>query len=191
MKRFALAVSAAALLISMGAPALAQVGTPALPVALTRRDIMPLTLYKEGVIEGEALDVSVDHGSATTQDGHQNAGWSGGKQLWWTRGKPGDAARLCFGVAEAGRYALKIALTHASDYGIADIGLNDATLVKGFDTYADKVETRVVDAGEVDLKQGENVLTLKIAGENPQAKHDSYMLGVDRLEIRKAGTSQP
>ena len=34
MKRFALAVSAAALLISVGAPALAQVGTPALPVAL-------------------------------------------------------------------------------------------------------------------------------------------------------------
>ena len=34
MKRFALAVSAAALLVSMGAPALAQVGTPALPVAL-------------------------------------------------------------------------------------------------------------------------------------------------------------
>ncbi|MEN5169168.1 peptidase M61 [Brevundimonas pondensis] len=35
MKRFALAVSAAALLISMGAPALAQVGAPALPVTLT------------------------------------------------------------------------------------------------------------------------------------------------------------
>ena len=34
MKRFALAVSAAALLVSIGAPALAQVGTPALPVAL-------------------------------------------------------------------------------------------------------------------------------------------------------------
>jgi hypothetical protein len=163
----------------------------ALPVALTRRDIMPLTLYKEGVIEGEALDVSVDHGSATDQDGHPKAGWSGGKQLWWTRGKPGDTAHLCFGVAEAGRYALKIALTHASDYGIADIGLNDAALIKGYDTYADKVETRVVDAGEVDLKQGENVLTLKITGENPQAKHDSYMLGVDRLEIHKAGASKP
>lgn len=34
MKRFLLAASATALLISMGAPALAQVGTPALPVAL-------------------------------------------------------------------------------------------------------------------------------------------------------------
>jgi len=156
-----------------------------LPVALTRRDIMPLTLRTEGVIEGETLDVSADHGSAAAQDGHPNAGWSGGKQLWWTGGKPGDAARLCFGMAEAGRYVLKIALTHASDYGMADIGLNGQALLKGYDAYADKVETRVVDVGAVDLKQGENVLTLKITGENPKAKHDSYMLGVDRLELRR------
>ena len=34
MKRFLLAASASVILLSMGAPALAQVGTPALPVAL-------------------------------------------------------------------------------------------------------------------------------------------------------------
>jgi len=169
----------------------AEPALAALPVALTRRDIMPLTLCKEGVIEGEALDVSVDHGSAATQDGHRNAGWSGGKQLWWTHGKPGDTAHLCFGVAEAGRYTLKIALTQAADYGKADIGLNGQTVIKDYDAYAEKVETHVVDVGAVDLLQGENVLTLKITGENPKAKHDSYMLGVDRLEIRKAGSPQP
>ncbi len=155
-------------------------------VALTRRDIMPLVLHGEGVIEGESLEADVDGGSVTVQDGHPNARWSGGKQLWWTRAKPGDAARLSFGVAEAGRYALILTLTHANDYGIADIGLNGATLVKGYDAYADKVETHTVDLGAVDLKQGENVLTLQLTGENPKAKRDSYMMGVDKLVIRKA-----
>jgi hypothetical protein len=159
----------------------------ALPVALTRRDIMPLALCKEGAVEGEALESDVSRGSAKPQDGHPGAGWSGGKQLWWTGAKPGDTLRLTFGIAEAGRYALTLALTHANDYGIADIGLNGQTLLKGYDAFADKVETHVADAGVVELQQGENVLTFKITGENPKAKHDSYMQGVDKIEIRKVG----
>ncbi len=158
----------------------------ALPVAQKRRDIMPLAVYTAGVVEGEALEAAADRGHASPQDGHPNAGWSGGKQLWWTGGKPGDTLRLSFGIAEPGRYALTLTLTHASDYGIADIGLNGATLVKDYDAYATKVETHVVDLGAVDLKDGENVLTFKITGENPKAKRDSYMQGVDKLMICKA-----
>lgn len=158
----------------------------ALPVALARRDIMPLAVYAAGVVEGEALEAAADRGNASPQDGHPNAGWSGGKQLWWTNGKPGDTLRLSFGIAEPGRYALTLTLTHAPDYGVADIGLNGQTLLKGYDAYGPKVETRAVDAGVVELKDGENVLTFKITGENAQAKHGCYMTGVDKLEIRKA-----
>jgi len=165
------------------APALA-----ALPVAQTRRDIMPLELRGEGVAEGEVLESEATRGSAKSQDGHKDAAWSNGKQLWWTGGKPGDTLRLTFGVKEAGRYLVTLTLTHANDYGIADIGLNDATLVKGYDSYADKVETHTVDLGVVDLKEGENVLTLKITGANPLAKPGLFMQGVDKLELRKAGT---
>lgn len=157
----------------------------ALPVARSRRDILPLVVVKEGVTEGEALDADVSRGRVTAQGGHPAASWSGGKQLWWTGAKPGDTLRLTFGAAEAGRYALTLALTHANDYGIADIGLNGQSLLKGYDAYADKVETHVADAGVVELKAGENVLTLTITGENPKAKHDCYMQGVDRLELRK------
>ena len=159
----------------------------ALAVAQSRRDIMPLALHGEGTVEGEAMEAEAGHGSFTTQDGHPGAGWSGGKQLWWTRAKPGDTARLVFGVTEADRYALTLSLTHANDYGIADIGLNGQVLVKAHDAYAEKVETHAVDLGVVDLKQGENVLTLKITGENPKAKHDTYMQGVDKLEFHKVG----
>ncbi len=155
------------------------------PVALSHRDIMPLKLCAEGLIEGEDLEFVVSRGSVSVQGGHKEPGWSDGKQLWWRGGKPGDTLALSFGMAEAGRYALTLGLTHAIDYGIVDIALNAKTLITGYDAYADKVETHVTEAGVVDLKQGENVLTLKITGANPKAKKDSFMQGVDRLELRK------
>jgi hypothetical protein len=155
------------------------------PVARSRRDIMPLKLHAEGVIEGEALEFSVSRGNVSAQDGHKEAVWSGGKQLWWRDGKPGDTLTLTFGVAEAGRYALTLGLTHANDYGIADIGLNGKTLAAGHDAYADKVELHTADAGIVELKQGENALTLKITGANPKTKKDAFMQGVDWLKIKK------
>jgi hypothetical protein len=158
----------------------------ALPVAASRRDIMPLVLRAQGVIEGEALESEAGRGNVKTQDGHKDAGWSGGKQLWWTDGKPGDTLRLVFGIAEAGPYTLALTLTHANDYGIADVGLNGGTLSKGYDAYAERVETRILDLGAVDLKQGENVLTFTLTGANPKAKPDGYMMGIDKLEIRKA-----
>lgn len=161
----------------------------ALPVARARRDIMPLTLYTEGMIEGESLEADVSRGSAKPQDGHKEAGWSGGKQLWWTGGKPNDTLRLTFGLAEAGHYALKLTLTCAPDYGVADIGLNGQTVFTGYDAYAEKVETRTLDLGPVEFKAGENVLTFKITGENPKAKRDGHMQGIDKLEIRKASPS--
>jgi hypothetical protein len=157
----------------------------ALPVAKARRDLMPLTLHGEGVIEGEAMEAETDHGHVAAQGGHPNVGWSGGKQLWWTQGCPKATLYLTFGVADAGSYAVTLTLTHASDYGIADIGLNGTMLVKDHDAYSEKVETHTVDLGTVDLKQGENRLTLSVTGGNPKAKPGSYMQGVDKIEIRK------
>lgn len=163
----------------------AETERAAQPVAQSRRDIVPLKLYGEGAIEGEALEASVSKGSVSVQDGHKDAQWSGGKQLWWRDGKPGDTLTLSFCMAEAGRYVLTLRVTHANDYGIVDIALNGKTLVTGHDAYADKVEAHMVEAGVVDLKQGENVLTFKITGSNSKGKEGSFMQGLDQLELRK------
>lgn len=157
----------------------------ALPVAQTHRDIMPLRTYTEGVLEGEALEALATRGSTDAQGGHEGVGWSDGKQLWWRGGRPGDTLSLTFGIAEAGNYTLKLTVTHANDYGIADIALNGKTLVAGYDAYAEQVEKHEIDAGVVAFKQGENVMTFKITGANPLTKKDSFMQGLDRLEIRK------
>jgi len=164
----------------------AEPALAALPVAQSRRDIIAPVAVGEGTFEAETLDGVASRGSVQVQDGHAEAAWGGGKQLWWTGGKPNDTLRVTFEAKEAGKFSLKLALTHANDYGIAEISLNGQTILKDYNAYADKVETHIADAGVVELKPGENVLTVKITGEDPKAKHDSYMMGIDRLEFHKA-----
>jgi hypothetical protein len=79
-----------------------------------------------------------------------------------------------------------LGLTHANDYGIADIVLNGKRLITAYDAFAEKVETHVVQAGIVELVQGENVLTVTLTGANPKTKKDNFMQGVDRLELVSA-----
>ena len=153
-------------------------------VALARRDLVVLAPFTAGRIEGEALDGEATHGNVNPQSGSKY-GWSGGTQLWWTNGKPGDTMRCCFVMAESGRYALKAAMTHAPDYGVADIVLNNTPLKKGYDAYADKVETRLADFGAVALNKGENVLTLTLTGSNPKAQKDRFFMGIDYLELTR------
>ena len=162
----------------------------ALPVAQSRRDIITPVAVGEGTFEAEAMDGVASRGNVQVQDGHAEAAWSGGKQLWWTDGKPNDTLKVSFEAKEAGTYALRLALTHANDYGIAEISFNGQVILKDYNAYAEKVETHVADAGVVELKPGENALTVKIVGEDPKAKHDSYMMGIDRLEFRKVDAAQ-
>jgi hypothetical protein len=79
-----------------------------------------------------------------------------------------------------------LGLTHANDYGIADIVLNGKRLITAYDAFAEKVETHVVQAGIVELVQGENVLTVTLTGANPKTKKDNFTQGVDRLELVSA-----
>ncbi len=153
-------------------------------VARTRRDLVVIAPFTAGRLEGEAFDGVATHGSVNPQSGNKY-GWSGGTQLWWTNGKPGDTLRCSFVMAEGGRYALKAAMTHAPDYGVADVVLNNAPLKKGYDAYAEKVETRVADFGEVELVKGENMLTLTLTGSNPKAQKDRFFMGIDYLELTR------
>jgi len=151
-------------------------------VAQSRRDLVVLTPVTAGRLEGEAMDAEADHGKVSPQS-REGPEWSGGKQLWWTDGKSNDMARLSFAMAEGGRYTLKLALTHAPDYGVANIGVNGQVLARAYDAYATKVEPHVAELGTVELKKGENVLTLTIVGANPKAMKDRFFFGVDYLEI--------
>ena len=156
-----------------------------LPVALSRRDIVPLQTIREGRLEAELLDLSATQGSAGLQS-EEKYNWSGGKQFWWRGAKPGATANLDFAVEKAGKYNIKASITHAPDYGAADIAFNGNVVAPAYDAYAPRVENHVKDFGTVELKEGENRLSVKLTGANEKTQKDAFLFGIDYLDIKKA-----
>ncbi|MCL1920397.1 MAG: DUF2961 domain-containing protein [Kiritimatiellaeota bacterium] len=164
----------------------AEAALAALPVALSRRDIIPLKTIREGRLEGEELDLSATQGSAGIQT-DEKYGWSGGKQFWWRGAKPGATANLDFALEKAGKYNVKISFTHAPDYGTADVSFNGSVVAPAYDAYAERVENHVKDFGTLELKEGENRLSIKLTGANAKTKNDAFLFGIDYIDIKRVG----
>lgn len=151
-------------------------------------DDVAIQTYKvKGAIEGERMKVlSKTGGNAAEQDLSGFEGqWSGDAHLWWTGARPGDTLQLAVPVPTTGRYRLKLALTKAVDYGIAQFTLDGRDLGQPMDFF----NNGVVPTGEVDLgvhqfAAGNRTLAIKITGANEKAVK-SYMVGLDyvRLEV--------
>ncbi|MGV3661702.1 MAG: PVC-type heme-binding CxxCH protein [Prosthecobacter sp.] len=142
----------------------------------------------EGALEGEKLKViSKTGGNAKPQNmGGFGSQWSGGAQLWWTGGKPGQKLTVALPVAEKGRYGLKAALTLARDYGIIDVMLDDKPVAQGWDGYNGPkvIHSDELDWGTHELIPGDHVLTFTLAGKHTDAV-PGYMVGLDYLRLEK------
>ncbi len=140
-----------------------------------------------GAIEGEGLTVvSASSGKAGIQkmDGFKAGVWSGGEQLFWTGGKPGDRLELEFPVETAGQFKVVASFTLARDYAIVQPFLDDKPAGGPIDLYNDP---DVTSSGELTLTTGElsagkHRLALEIKGANPSAIR-SYMVGLDYVRV--------
>ena len=146
----------------------------------------PVGLAAKGAVEGERMrPLSVGGGRVSTQamDAFGRDKWSGGTQLWWTRGKVGDRLTLAMRVPAAGRYELKFQLTKAKDYAIVQLYFDGRKLGKPIDLYNPNVlPTGELSLGTLDLAAGSHRLTVEIVGANPQAKK-AYLFGLDYIRF--------
>lgn len=136
----------------------------------------------EGALEGEKMRiVSVTNGTADVQGGPWP--WSRAFQLWWRHANPGDELVLAFEVEEAGAYEVRAAFTQAPDYGIHQLYINGNKAGKHLDLFHDKVVVaKERSLGRFHLKQGENLLQVKIVGKRPEAT-PGHMFGLDYLRL--------
>ena len=153
------------------------------PVALKRSDVIPPVYHTKGVVEGENMEESCTGGSANQQT-LNHIGWSGNTQMWWINGAVGDEMTLTFLMkeGEGGNFNVNAALTLSHDYAIVSISLNDKLVLPRFDAYNPTVIYKTVDFGKCNIKDGENVMKVKILGKNP--KSTRYFFGLDCIEIR-------
>jgi hypothetical protein len=140
-------------------------------------------------LEGEDLKVLQASAGQTTQQamtGFTKDRWSGGKQLFWTSGKPGDRLELGLPVSEAGTYQIAAAFTLARDYAIVHVSLDGEPLGAPLDlyNYPDVMTTGMLEFGERELAAGAHRLTLEIAGANPAAVK-AYMVGLDYVRLKR------
>jgi hypothetical protein len=112
--------------------------------------------------------------------------WSGGGQLFWTGGKPGDRLEIAVPVAEAGDYNLEIVFTQASDYAIVKLSLGEQVLAEKLDLYN---YPDVITSGVLTYKQslaaGKAKLVIEIVGASPSAA-PGRLVGVDYVRLVKA-----
>ena len=152
-------------------------------VALKREDIIPPVLHTKGIVEGENMSGVCTKGGFSQQT-LNNVGWSGNTQMWWTNGATGDELTLTFLMkkGEGGNFNVKAALTLSHDYAIVSISLNDKQVLPRFDAYNPTVIFKTVDFGKCNIKEGENVIKVKILGKNP--KSTRYFFGLDCIKIQ-------
>jgi hypothetical protein len=141
-----------------------------------------------GALEGESLKVAhASAGQVSTQKmgGFSKDRWSGGEQLYWTGGKPGDKLELELPVSQTGEHQIAAAFTMARDYAVVQLHLDGQTLGEPLDLYhSDVITTGVLDLGRHKLTAGAHKLTIAIEGANPAAVK-AYMVGVDYVQLER------
>ena len=140
-----------------------------------------------GALEGEELTVLKATAGKTSQQkmaAFKTGQWSGGEQLFWTGGKPGERLDLEIAVPAEGQYDIAAAFTMARDYGIVQPKLDDEPLGEPLDLYSypDVITSGEVALGTRQLAAGKHTLTLVLTGANPSAVQ-SFMVGLDYLRI--------
>ena len=142
----------------------------------------------EGVvrIEAESLADSYqpDAGSAKAQNmGQFPDSWSGGSQLWWTGGKPGDVYTLKLDGVEPGTKDLTIFPTTAHDYAQVKFAVNGQ--LREADFYSkDVVQGEPIVFDNVNISPSEPLqIDIHITGKNEEAT-PRYMVGIDRIEVQ-------
>ncbi|MFI5378404.1 MAG: DUF2961 domain-containing protein [Tepidisphaerales bacterium] len=146
-----------------------------------RRAIDDLTSRIPGTIEAETMKILAKTGGVTELQ--HEARWSGGTQLWWRDGKPGDRLELALPVGKAGRYRVSLNATRAFDYGIFQLSIDGKKAGDPVDLYRAESDMTLLDLGLHDLTAGEHRLAIEIVGSNPAAK-PRHMIGVDYVKLK-------
>jgi hypothetical protein len=147
-----------------------------------------------GAIEAESLsEVKPASGQVSAQEmqGFHNDRWSGGQQLFWTGGQPGDRLELPFEVKKTGDYALEGVFTMAGDYAMIEVDLDGKKVAGPIDLYnfPDVVTTGVLKLAEASFTEGKHVLGVTIVGSNPSAA-PAGMVGVDYFRLVPSGAAK-
>ncbi len=149
---------------------------------------LPEIPHIKGAIEGESLKlISSTGGQIENQTLDER--WSGAAQVWWHDPSPGDKAIWEIPSAKLGAMRLKGQFCIARDYGIVQLYWNGQKLGSPVDFYSDSLSVRLIDFGEVEVRE-RNELQAEIVGSNNSAIK-KHMFAIDYLLLGDGGSRMP
>jgi hypothetical protein len=146
-------------------------------------------LVRGAYVEAETLmdRLWCEPAAAQVQD---MAACSAGKQIHFTPYEPKAWIELPFDVPDDGRYALKVDLGHARDYGIYEIQLDGVKVGDAVNLYSPDFKVTTEKLGIHQFKKGSHKLRFVCTGTDAQSKarqagQSGYGIGIDALSVRK------
>ena len=162
----------------------AKPGTPG-PQPVDRQSLMPMDLgIRENIselIEGETLTFETTAGTAASQ---RLANCSGARHLVWKNASPGDKIRIHFDAPASGRYQIMVNLCMSPDYGKYRFLVNDQESGQVVDAWSVRLFWVQQVLGSFHLKQGDNILEVRLLEPNSQAKTGN-LLGLDYILLTR------
>jgi hypothetical protein len=141
----------------------------------------------DNVIELHKCDVipSSENIRASVQglEGFPRAGsaWYYSDHLFCISNQPGSTVTLNFTTEQDHQGPSVFHLTRSADYGAIRVSLNDQVLLENMNCYSPRVESLLLDLGELTLPAG--IHTLKIETTGKDERSQGYRWGVDYLRI--------
>lgn len=147
-------------------------------MASNTNTINPIELEELNIISSEGVEIAVPQEMNRWASSH----WSGRKQLFIAF-KPDGLLKVELPVKETGLYNIIIFGTHAPDYCMYEIRLDEKLLITG-DAYSPVVlATGAISIGKVELEAGNHILEIKCIGKNEDSS--GYKFGIDAIELTK------
>jgi Protein of unknown function (DUF2961) len=157
------------------------------PLPANAEDLLPTMQSMSGGIEGEDLvpHATASAGNVSVQGmGGFSGTWSGGAQLFWNGGNPGAELNLQVPAKRRGPYQLSGIFTTAPDYGTIQVYQNGVGIGGPIDLFSPQVQpTPITLLGPIQLQRGDNPITIRIVGKDPQSTN--YFVGIDALKLEQ------
>ena len=137
----------------------------------------------EGAVEAEDLKVLELTFGRTTEQIVPNGLTSKNTILWWREGVPGARLTLAIDAPEAGSYEVLTAFLYDREMGTVQFALNGVDIGEPTDFFRPSlIASGPLSLGVHEFRQGENRLTVKMLGANPEAE-PLYIFGIDYVKI--------
>lgn len=112
----------------------------------------------------------------------RHVAWRDDRQIAQLSNSPGLMA-VRIHIQESGDYSAEFNLTHAPDYGIVSVSLDEGEALASIDLYAGQITSKTHRVQLKAIEEGDHIIEFRVSEKNQEAR--GYGLGLDFIMLKK------